>query len=340
MSLALLFPGQGVQAAGMLPWLECEPGAAPVLAILASHLGADWRSRLADDAWASSNQVAQPLMTGVALAVWGALESRLPGPSMVAGYSVGEVAAYSVAGLFDAATALELARRRAELMDTSNAAAPGGLLAVRGLTTQTVEQIGIRIGVSVAIDVGIDRCIVGGALSSLAAAERALRDAGAEVTPLRIRVASHTHAMAEAAAEFARVLDPDALAAEQVPGHLRSGWRRPPRRCTTEARLGRSDRPSGAVASLHDDAQRAPTSMRAGGRAGDDVGPHDGSVVPRRDDSFGGAIPQRASHRGLGSANLGDRLRRVTFNCRSVILRFVQPSSLAMNSSVVTIALA
>ena len=37
MTLALLFPGQGVQHAAMLPWLEAEPLAAAVLAVMATH---------------------------------------------------------------------------------------------------------------------------------------------------------------------------------------------------------------------------------------------------------------------------------------------------------------
>ena len=70
MSLVLLFPGQGVQHAAMLPWLDAHPRAAAPLAALAQSLGADWRARLADEAWVTSNAIAQCLMTGASLAVW------------------------------------------------------------------------------------------------------------------------------------------------------------------------------------------------------------------------------------------------------------------------------
>jgi len=46
MNYALLFPGQGSQHADMLPWLEAEALAAPVLQAMADILGADWRQRL------------------------------------------------------------------------------------------------------------------------------------------------------------------------------------------------------------------------------------------------------------------------------------------------------
>ena len=82
--------------AGMLPWLEAEQDAGSVLAGIRSNLGEDWRARSLDEDWSSSNQIAQPLMTGVALAAWQALKNRLPRPAVVAGYSVGELAAFSV----------------------------------------------------------------------------------------------------------------------------------------------------------------------------------------------------------------------------------------------------
>lgn len=208
MSLALVFPGQGVQHPGMLPWLDDEPEAGPVLASLAAHIGADWRARLNDEAWASRNPIAQPLITGVSLAAWQVLKDRLPGPALVAGYSVGELAAFSVAGLYDAATALGLARQRAAAMDACSGAGPAGLLAVRGAGAVAIAAVCARFGVSVAIDLAPERCILGGPSAALAEAGAQLQAGGAELTPLRVNVASHTAAMAPAAAAFAAVLEP------------------------------------------------------------------------------------------------------------------------------------
>lgn len=211
MSLALLFPGQGVQHAAMLPWLDDEPAAKPVLAGMAAHIGLDWRSRLHDEHWASSNRVAQPLMTGIALAAWRVLRARLPRPAMVAGYSVGELAAFSVAGLYDTATAMELAHRRAELMDASGSAEPAGLLSVRGVAVGRIDELCARFGVSIAIDLDVERCVLGGTLAALANATLQLQVSGAELMPLRVRVASHTDAMGRAATAFAAMLEPMSL---------------------------------------------------------------------------------------------------------------------------------
>ena len=57
----------------------------------------------------------------------------MPDRLIVAGYSVGEVAAWGVAGLLGATDTLDLVARRAEAMDA--ASPPGdGLLFVRGLS--------------------------------------------------------------------------------------------------------------------------------------------------------------------------------------------------------------
>jgi len=208
MSLALLFPGQGVQHPEMLRWLDAEPAAAPMWAALAARLGADWRGRLADDAWASGNAVAQALLTGVSLAAWHALAPHLPAPAIVAGYSVGELAACSAAGVFDAVDALDLAQQRANAMDRSAGAVPAGLLAVAGVQADEVEALCARGGLAVAIRIGVDRCVIGGPLGALDAAVPVLAARGAELTPLRVRVASHTPTMTAAATAFDALIAP------------------------------------------------------------------------------------------------------------------------------------
>ncbi len=206
MTLALLFPGQGVQHPAMLPWLEDEPAARPVLDGLAARLGDDWRARSADATWATRNRVAQPLIVGLALGAWAALRSRLPAPAVVAGYSVGELAACAAAGVFDAETALGLASERAVAMDASGAALPGGLCAVAGLPVREVEALCVGHGVAIALRNAADRCVIGGPHDALGRIAPTLAGRGAELTPLPIGIASHTPAMASATEAFGRRL--------------------------------------------------------------------------------------------------------------------------------------
>jgi [acyl-carrier-protein] S-malonyltransferase len=208
MTLALLFPGQGVQHAEMLPWLEADPQAAEVLARMARTLGSDWRTRLADDAWACENRVAQTLITGVGLAAWSALAPQLPVPAVVAGYSVGELAACCAAGVFDADAALSLAQQRAAAMDRCAAGVEQGLLAVSGACAPEIEALCLRAGLSTAIRLGVERRVLGGTLDALRAVVPALTALGAETRFLRVRLASHTPAMAPAARDFAAIVAP------------------------------------------------------------------------------------------------------------------------------------
>lgn len=198
MSLALLFPGQGVQQPDMLAWVDREPLAQPALAALSARLGADWRQRLADPGWASANRHAQPLLTGLSLAAWACLSPHLPRPDAVLGYSVGELSAASAAGACGIDEALDLAALRAAAMDAASTE-PAGLIAVRGPLDE-------RFGLDLAIDLGPDRAILGGSLELLASATPALVALGAEVKPLAIHVASHTPRMAPAVASFAATL--------------------------------------------------------------------------------------------------------------------------------------
>ena len=203
MSLALLFPGQGTQHVATLPWLDSRQEAAATLQLLASTLGVDWRSRLADPTWATANRVAQLLITGLSIAAWQCLATKLPAPAVIAGYSVGELAAFCAAGVFDAATAMSLAQDRADAMERSAAGQRTGLLAVHGGPTAVLDRLCERHALSLAIRLGPDSAIVGGLASSLDAAEADLAVGGLRSTRLAVHVASHTPWMSEAAASFA-----------------------------------------------------------------------------------------------------------------------------------------
>jgi len=61
------------------------------------------------------------------MAVWAVIGPLLPRPLVVAGYSVGELASWDVAGLMDAKTVLNLAVARSAAMDGATLE-PSGLL--------------------------------------------------------------------------------------------------------------------------------------------------------------------------------------------------------------------
>jgi len=203
MSFALLFSGQGTQHPAMLPWLTDDARVRD----MCTRLGVDdWRHALADPAWAERNGNAQTLLTGLALAAWGQLAPLVAPPAAVAGYSVGELAAFSAAGVIDPATAAALAPQRAEAMDRCAARVPGGLLAVSGVSEQQLERLRAEAGLELAIRNGNASVILGGPIAALNGAERMAAALGAQCTRLRVNVASHTPWMREAAERFSQTL--------------------------------------------------------------------------------------------------------------------------------------
>ena len=213
MSWGLLFSGQGTQHDQMLPWLD---GGDELVRRTEAALGVpDWRAAMNDAAWASRNRNVQVLLTGIALAAWQQLSPYLAQPAAVAGYSVGELAAFAAAGVVDGATAIGLAASRARAMDAAAADCPGGLLAVSGLALSSLERLCVDSGAAIAIRNASDAAVVGGSTAALSRLEQRAIDSGAKCTALNVEVASHTPAMQPAAEAFA--------------AHLRAAPLRPPR---------------------------------------------------------------------------------------------------------------
>ena len=215
--LLLLCPGQGGQHAGMFDLARTSASAAALLARLGAGMPAAARGALEDsaqdhairgdhtDIYANAN--AQPLIAAATLAMWEALREFAPQPALVAGYSIGELSAYGVAGAFDAQTAVSLASRRACLMDACLDGHPGqAMLALSGLATKRLEELAVAHGYQVSIETGEDACIVGGIGDAAPALELAAMAAGARCTRLPVQVASHTRLMAGAVAPFADAL--------------------------------------------------------------------------------------------------------------------------------------
>ena len=192
MSFGLLCPGQGDQTPGMLGVLKGASGAEKIWEIFARETGRDAFALCAEEM--QVNLVAQPLVCAFQLAVWAAIGDRLPSVRALAGYSVGELAAYGCAGALSPKDVIALARQRALLMDD---AFPGGgaMLALRGLNREAVRSLCARHGVEIGIVNDDDRIVVGGAPEAVAACAVEAQARGAKVTPLAIHIPSHTSLM-------------------------------------------------------------------------------------------------------------------------------------------------
>ncbi|MEJ8851405.1 acyltransferase domain-containing protein [Variovorax rhizosphaerae] len=203
MSFALVFSGQGNQHPAMLPWLADDA----MVRQMRECLGVDdWRAALADPDWAANNSNAQTLLTSLALAAWGQLAPLVASPSVIAGYSVGELAAFSAAGVIDDDVAASLAPLRAAAMDACAARLPGGLLAVTGMPQSALARLCALTGLALAIRNGVESVVLGGPVAALEQAQQIATGQGAQCTRLRVNVASHTPWMQDAAEHFSNAL--------------------------------------------------------------------------------------------------------------------------------------
>ncbi|AWV48157.1 acyl-carrier-protein S-malonyltransferase [Mycobacterium leprae Kyoto-2] len=137
--IALLAPGQGSQTEGMLsPWLGL-PGAADQIATWSKASGLDLvrlgttasTEEITDTAVAQPLIVATTLLAHQELAKHALFENALDN-LIVAGHSVGEIAAYSIAGVIAADDAVALAATRGAEMAKACAIEPTGMSAVLG----------------------------------------------------------------------------------------------------------------------------------------------------------------------------------------------------------------
>lgn len=207
MTYALIFPGQASQHPTMLPWLEAEPRAAASLHAMGEHIGTDWRAALLNEDSRSSNTFAQVLITGTSLAAWAAIKDQLPqAPAVVAGYSVGELAAFACAGVYSTEQAIALAQQRAALMDQAVCGHPTGMMAVTGVSAGRVLAACAGLGLECAICIHPGQSVFAGTDKALTQATPLLVALGAVCKRLDVRVASHSSWMAPAARAFANVL--------------------------------------------------------------------------------------------------------------------------------------
>jgi len=157
----------------------------------------------------------QPAIFVASVAALRALEER-GGDSVayVAGHSMGEFSALAAAGAFSFEDGLRLVRERGRLMKEAGERDPGGMAAVIGLETESLEAICAETREQSGAHVGVanDNCpgqvVISGAFGPLERAmERAVERGARKVIRLAVSIAAHSPLMAEAAAEFRATLD-------------------------------------------------------------------------------------------------------------------------------------
>ncbi|MBA3595966.1 MAG: acyltransferase domain-containing protein [Methylibium sp.] len=200
---AILCPGQGSQSPDMFELVAADPRGREVLEEASDTLAYDVLAKARSGDGLFDNAFAQPAMVALARATWALLEPQIPTPALFAGYSVGEVSAWSCAGAWDVRLSVAVAVARARIMD-AHSPPNYGMLAARGLPLERL--LAHATGLHLAIVNDVDHAVLAGADAALGAAEATLASHGAWTRRLGVHVPSHTPVLKTAASKFGAFL--------------------------------------------------------------------------------------------------------------------------------------
>ncbi|MEW9809828.1 MAG: ACP S-malonyltransferase [Candidatus Symbiodolus clandestinus] len=215
-AVALMFPGQGSQAVGMLAdWALKFPVIEQTFQQASSVLGYDLWKRTQQGPATLLNQTAcaQPALLAASVALWRVWQQQeQPNPKLTAGHSLGEYSALVCAGVLDFEAAVWLVAQRGRLMQEAIAAGEGTMVAVLGLSEEQVGKACIRAAqgaiVSAANFNAPGQIVIAGNRVAIERAVEYCRLLGAKrLVPLAVSVPAHCALMKPAAEAFEVLLD-------------------------------------------------------------------------------------------------------------------------------------
>lgn len=225
MKTIFLCPGQGSQKIGMgVALRDAYPVARAVFDEVDDALNLKLSTIMADgpEDVLTSTQNAQPALMACAVAAFEALkhEAGKSLPDMcdyVAGHSLGEYAALTIAGAFDLSTAAKLLKTRGEAMQAAAPSGVGAMAAIINLDWDTlydicnraaVNEAGERESVQCANDNSAGQIVISGHKTAVERAMAMALDAGAKrAILLPVSAPFHSRLMEPAAAVMKDALD-------------------------------------------------------------------------------------------------------------------------------------
>lgn len=152
--LAVVFPGQGSQSVGMATDFVRESAEArQVFEEAEEAFGGGLRDRIecGPESELQRTEITQPAILTASIAIWRAVEARLPvRPVLFAGHSLGEYSALVAAGGLPLADAVRLVRKRGAYMQAAVPEGCGEMAAIIGLGGGDVARICSEIEATVA----------------------------------------------------------------------------------------------------------------------------------------------------------------------------------------------
>jgi [acyl-carrier-protein] S-malonyltransferase len=157
----------------------------------------------------TKTHIVQPAITIVNIAVATVLHEKGVKPEAACGHSLGEYSALYAAGVFSLETVLKLVQLRGSCMQECANKHPGGMVAVVGLTIDTVREVCVEASASGVIGIANintkEQLILSGTKEAVAKAAEIIEKLGtARVIPLKVSGPWHSPLMKEAQERMAR----------------------------------------------------------------------------------------------------------------------------------------
>lgn len=216
---AFIFPGQGSQAAGMGKDIaDAYPIAKETIEQANDIMGMSLSKLMFEgsEEELGDTSITQPAMYVCSMAIYRALKQELPDvrPVFVAGHSLGEFTALTVAGALSYEDGVKLVQTRGQLMKDAGEAHPGGMAAILALDVDKVEDIVQQASeqsdgvVVIANDNCPGQIVISGDNHALTVAIELAKEAGARrAIPLDVSVATHSPLMNPAKEKFIQALN-------------------------------------------------------------------------------------------------------------------------------------
>lgn len=218
--IAFVFSGQGDQYPGMGKALaERYPAAAQVYALCDSlRPGTSRQCFQGTEEELRETKNTQPCLFAMELAAAAVLEEKGILPAAAAGFSLGEVTAAVVSGLFDRETGFRLICRRGELMQREAEKFDTAMAAVLKLTPEQVEALCRSYPQIYPVNFNCPGQItVSGLAQQMGDFSAAVKAAGGRALPLKVRGAFHSPFMQAAAEDFAAELARVKMGERRIP---------------------------------------------------------------------------------------------------------------------------
>ena len=226
---AMVFPGQGSQAVGMLADLAPQyPVVEHTFQQASEVLGYDLWDLVQNGTAEELGQThrTQPALLTASVALYRIWQQKFPEqkPAVMAGHSLGEYSALVCAGVLDFQEAVKLVELRGQAMQDAVPAGAGAMFAIIGLDNDAIinacEQAQQETGeiVSAVNFNSPGQVVIAGTKTAAERAAALCKEAGAKrALPLAVSVPSHCELMKPAADKLAEALVHVTLNASQVP---------------------------------------------------------------------------------------------------------------------------